>query len=285
MSNEDIVKLIQAGTDVQYNSERLYIQNTGFIYGIAKKYAAYEDIDDLMQEAYFGLMAAVRGYRPGEASFLVYASYWIKQAVMRYVHGNGAVSMGEKTAADLMRYKKLYDEYVSCNGEKPPQEHTARQMGISVERVKELELYAYRCSVSSIDKVCSEDENSTIGYLLTGSEGREDDTVDKVFRQHVYTELWQRVGELEQKQAQAIKERYQNDRTQEAAAAIIGVSREQLRQLQNKAMRRLRESCRGGIIGQYADEYIYSAGIKNYNFRTSWTSSTEHVALKRLEHH
>ena len=31
---------------------------------------------------------------------------------MRYVHGNGAVSMGEKTAADLMRYKKLYDEYV-----------------------------------------------------------------------------------------------------------------------------------------------------------------------------
>ena len=36
MSNEDIVKLIQAGTDVQYNSERLYIQNTGFIYGIAK---------------------------------------------------------------------------------------------------------------------------------------------------------------------------------------------------------------------------------------------------------
>ena len=56
-------------------------------------------------------------------------------------------------------------------------------MGISVERVKELELYAYRCSVSSIDKVCSEDENSTIGDLLTGSEGIEDDTVDKVFRQ------------------------------------------------------------------------------------------------------
>ena len=67
---------------------------------------SYEDIDDLMQEAYFGLMAAVRGYRSGEASFLVYASYWIKQAVKRYVHGNGAVSMGEKTAADLMRYKK-----------------------------------------------------------------------------------------------------------------------------------------------------------------------------------
>ena len=155
-------------------------------------------------------------------------------------------------------------------------------MGISVERVKELELYAYRCSVSSIDKVCDEDGNSTIGDLLVGLEGIEDSTVDKVFRQQVYTELWQRVEELEQKQEQAIKERYRNGRTQEAAATIIGVSREQLRQLQNKAMRRLRESCRGGIIGQYADEYIYSAGIKNYNFRTSWTSSTETRRIEKI---
>lgn len=283
MSNEEIVQLIQAGTDVQCNYERLYRQNKGYIYSIAKKYAAYEDIEDLMQEAYFGLVAAAQNYKPGEVMFLSYAAYWIKQAIARYVHRNGAVSMGIDTRAKLIRYKKLCDQYISQHGEKPSQEHMAAIMGTSIECVQELELCCYRCSISSTDAPCGEDGECTVGDLLTGIEGIEDNVVNDLFRQQVYSELWEKVENLEAEQAAVIRERYQHDRTQEQTGEVLGINREQVRQLHNKAMRKLRSVCRRGAVGQYADEYIYSAAIRNYNFHTTWTSSTEHVALQRLD--
>lgn len=51
----------------------------------------------------------MQNYKPGEVMFLSYAAYWIKQAIARYVHRNGAVSMGINARAELMRYKKLCD--------------------------------------------------------------------------------------------------------------------------------------------------------------------------------
>ena len=64
MENEELVEQIQAGIKPTENMEQLYLQNRSFIYQQAKKYAAYADMDDLMQEAYFGLHEAVKHYKP-----------------------------------------------------------------------------------------------------------------------------------------------------------------------------------------------------------------------------
>lgn len=55
MENEELVTTIQNGADRQQCLEQLYVQNKGFMLEIAQKYAAFADIDDLMQEAYFAL--------------------------------------------------------------------------------------------------------------------------------------------------------------------------------------------------------------------------------------
>ena len=75
MENEELVEQIQAGINPTENMEQLYLQNRSFIYQQAKKYAAYADMDDLMQEAYLGLYEAVKHYTPDkEAKLLIFPS-------------------------------------------------------------------------------------------------------------------------------------------------------------------------------------------------------------------
>lgn len=69
MSNEQLVLRIKAGENVADNMLQLWQQNKKFISSIAKKYAAYEEIEDLIQQGYFGMSNAVNGYDP-EAAFL-----------------------------------------------------------------------------------------------------------------------------------------------------------------------------------------------------------------------
>lgn len=68
MTNEELVARIRAGVDETENMLKLWQQNRGLIHTIARKYAAYEDIEDLEQQGYIGLCDAVQGYRPEEGA-------------------------------------------------------------------------------------------------------------------------------------------------------------------------------------------------------------------------
>jgi RNA polymerase primary sigma factor len=102
MSNEELVKLIQQGTDPVGNMEQLYIQNKGLIFAVVKKYryacqADYNSTpiieeDELMHEAYFGLVRAVESYDLSQrVLFMTYATSWIRQDVKRYLNNFGRV--------------------------------------------------------------------------------------------------------------------------------------------------------------------------------------------------
>ncbi len=100
MSNEELVQQIQQGIDIKGNMEQLYIQNKGLIYATIKRYryACQSDynslpiieMDELMNEAYFGLVKAVENYNPNQGIlFMSYAPNWIRQAVKRYLDNCG----------------------------------------------------------------------------------------------------------------------------------------------------------------------------------------------------
>ena len=74
MNNEELVALIQAGDHVSENMTMLYQQNRRFITGIALPFSNSSDLEDLMQEAYFGLERAVSKYDASLGyKFLTYA--------------------------------------------------------------------------------------------------------------------------------------------------------------------------------------------------------------------
>ncbi len=59
MENEELVALIKDNQDVKENMKALWIQNQGFVRSVVAKYAIYEDMDDLLQQAYLGMHTAV----------------------------------------------------------------------------------------------------------------------------------------------------------------------------------------------------------------------------------
>ena len=59
---------------------------------IVKPYTAYENMEDLLQEAYFGLWEAVQHYETSEnVLFMTYAGYWLRQVIQRYIENCGSV--------------------------------------------------------------------------------------------------------------------------------------------------------------------------------------------------
>lgn len=90
MTNEELVALIQAGVDVQENMGQLYQQNRNFIVKIVLPYSKSCEMDDLMQEAYFGLEKAVQRFEPDrDVLFISYAGIWIRNVIQRYCQNNG----------------------------------------------------------------------------------------------------------------------------------------------------------------------------------------------------
>ena len=90
MKNEQLVTRIRAGVDVAENMLALYEQMKGLICIIARRYQAYGELEDLQQEGFFGLYAAVDHYDPERGSFGTCAALWIRQTIVRYLeeHGN-----------------------------------------------------------------------------------------------------------------------------------------------------------------------------------------------------
>ena len=91
MTNEILVEKIRGGYSVTDNMQLLYERNLPLIRKFIKSYAVFECMDDLMQEAYFGLWEAVQHYESSEnVLFMTYAEYWIKQSVRHYIQKCGS---------------------------------------------------------------------------------------------------------------------------------------------------------------------------------------------------
>ncbi len=70
----------------------LYENNISLIKRFISPYLAYKELDDLMQQAYFGLWEAVKHYEDSKnVRFMTFARYWIKQTVIRYIEECGSV--------------------------------------------------------------------------------------------------------------------------------------------------------------------------------------------------
>ena len=92
MTNEQIVEKIRCGYSVTDNMQLLYEKNMPLIKRIVKPYTAYENMEDLLQEAYFGLWEAVQHYETSEnVLFMTYAGYWLRQVIQRYIENCGSV--------------------------------------------------------------------------------------------------------------------------------------------------------------------------------------------------
>ena len=180
MNNEEIVSEIRAGRSVSENMQLLYEKNLPLMKRTIKPFAAYEPMEDCLQEAYFGLWEAVQHYETSKnVRFMTYAEYWIKQSVQRYLENCGStVRIPTHTRAKMSRIRKATSQLRQEQGKEPTVKEIAALLGASVEEVQEIQ--GYMQSVISLDTPIAEDNSLTLADTLQADLSLENDTIDKI---------------------------------------------------------------------------------------------------------
>ena len=287
MTNEQLVICIQAGEEVADHMAQLWQQNQGIIGKLAEKYSHLAEEEDLKQEGYFGLWEAARRYNPKEGSkFITYASHWIRQKMVRYIHNNGTVRIPVHENERLMQYNKLCNAFLAKLNRMPSGHEISRYLGISIKQARQLQNDAGMAEIGSLDSPVAGAEDIVLGDSIASNEDIESTILDKLETQQLKDTLWLLVDALPGKQPEVIRARYQEGRTLEDVGREMGVTGNMVRQIQATALRELRKPSRADQLRPFLDEVIYSKGIRGggvRRFHETWTSSTEREALKLVE--
>ena len=138
MTNEQLVICIQAGEEVADHMAQLWQQNQGIIGKLAEKYSHLAEEEDLKQEGYFGLWEAARRYTPKEgAKIITYASHWIRQKMVRFIHNTGTVRIPVHENERLMQYNKLCNAFLAKLNKMPAVHEISRNLGISIKQARQ----------------------------------------------------------------------------------------------------------------------------------------------------
>ena len=286
MTNEQLTVRIQAGEDAAANMERLWTQNQAFVAKMAWKYQAYAEFDDLMQEGYLGLCRAVDGYDPeAGSSFLPYAAYWIKRAMLFYIRSNGTVRIPVNLHSQISQYERLRASFLSEYGREPDHREISYYLGISRKSVPGLKKAARMRKIASLDSPVEGTEGLTLEDCVPGQEEVEEDALDAVQQEQLRAVLWPMVDELPGKCGEVLRGRYQAEKTLQDLSEELCCSYQMVASLHSNGLRELRKPSRSRQLSPFVRDYIELHGYHGSaaSFQHTWTSSTERTAIGLAE--
>jgi RNA polymerase sigma-32 factor len=210
-------------------------------------------MEDLIQEGHVGLTIAARRFDPGKATRLAtYATYWIRACMMEYVvRSHGPVRIGttrsqRKIFFGLGRARRRLER----EGQTPSAETLAHLLGVPTEDVEQMSTRLSGHDVS-LDAPRSQDDERKAGNLLS-SDGptQEDLYADGQEIDSRKAKLEEALKQLDPRERAILKARHMSARpiTLGALGKRFGISRERVRQLELRAVAKLRSYCNGGTI-------------------------------------
>lgn len=288
MTNEQLVIQLKAGIHTAEYMRQLWEQNRGMIGKIACKYKGYEDLEDLKQQGFLGLYDAVEGYNPDQGtSFITYATFWIQQSIQRYIDDCcGVVRIPVHAKEKISQYKKVANQFQKWYGREATDKEMSLLLQISLKQLEQLKKDIQMGQIQSLDSfVLQEDDGITIADLVSAADDVEETVLDRIQKEELKEVLWEIVDDLGEDQADVIRARYQERRTLKGIAEKKNCAIEWVRQIEKKAMKRLRIPSRANKLKPFYDGVIFDQALKGNGvarFNTTWTSSTERVALEML---
>jgi RNA polymerase primary sigma factor len=235
--------------------DHLIRANTRLVIQIAKRYRGWGiAFSDLIQEGNLGLMRAADkfDYQRGNR-FSTYATWWIRQAITRALSEQGRTIRLPVHINEEVRKLRVAEEALADSlGRQPSEEEIAAEMGVPVSRVRWLQRVSRR--TVSLEAPIGEEGDSNLGDFVVDEETVS--PTDRASQTMLKAEVGKLLASLKPREAEIIRLRFgfEDGRayTLKEVGEKLGITRERVRQIESKALRRLRHPYRSQKIRDFA---------------------------------